>query len=84
MPAAARIFWPFGERGLASRLHRIRIPVLLLWGAEDRIVQPSYVKRFASGLAGPVETVLVAGAGHQVWIDHPTASADAVLKFLTD
>jgi pimeloyl-ACP methyl ester carboxylesterase len=82
--AAARIFWPFGERGLASRLHRIRVPVLLLWGAEDRIVQPSYAKRFASGLAGPVETFLVAGAGHQVWIDDPTASADAVLEFLTD
>ena len=80
--AAARIFWPFGERGLASRLHRIRVPTLLLWGAEDRIVPPSYAKRFASGLAGPVETHVVPGAGHQLWIDDPLASAQAIEKFL--
>jgi len=82
--AAARIFWPFGERGLASRLHRIRIPVLLLWGAEDRILPPSYAKRFASGLSGPVETHIVPGAGHQLWIDDPNASVQALEKFLTD
>jgi pimeloyl-ACP methyl ester carboxylesterase len=82
--AAARIFWPFGDRGLAARLHRIRVPVLLLWGAEDRIVPPSYAKRFASGLAGPVETHIVPGAGHQVWIDDPDASARAIERFLAD
>jgi pimeloyl-ACP methyl ester carboxylesterase len=80
--AAARVLWPFGERGLAARLHRIRVPVLLLWGAEDRIVPPSYAKRFASGLGGPAETHIVPGAGHQVWIDDPTASAQAIEKFL--
>ena len=82
--AAARILWPFGDRGLVHRLHRIRVPVLLLWGAEDLIVQPSYAKRFASGLAGPVETHAVPGAGHQVWIDAPTAAAQVVLNFLAD
>lgn len=81
--AAARILWPFGERGLATRLHRIRLPVLLLWGAEDRIVPPSYAKRLASGLAGPVETHIVPGAGHQVWIDEPTAAAAAIQAFLS-
>ncbi len=80
--AAARIFWPFGERGLATRLHRIRVPVLLLWGADDRIVPPSYAKRFESGLGGSSETQLVPGAGHQLWIDDPAASAQAIQKFL--
>lgn len=81
--AAARILWPFGERGLSKRLHRIRIPVLLLWGGEDRLVPPSYAKRFASGLAGPVETKIVPNAGHQVWIDEPDASAAAIRDFLS-
>ena len=80
--AAARIVWPFGERGLAKRLHRIRIPVLLLWGEKDRILPPRYAKRFASGLAGPVETTIVPGAGHQLWIDAPDAAAKAVRSFL--
>ncbi|MBJ19464.1 MAG: alpha/beta hydrolase [bacterium] len=82
--AAARILWPFGEQGLASRLHRIRVPVLLLWGDQDRIVPQSYAKRFVAGLAGPSETHIVTGAGHQVWIDDPLASAQAIEKFLTD
>jgi pimeloyl-ACP methyl ester carboxylesterase len=82
--AAARIFWPFGDRGLATRLHRIRVPTLLLWGEEDRVVPTSYAKRFASGLAGPVETHIVPGAGHQVWIDDPHTSAQAIEHFLTD
>ena len=81
--AAARIIWPFGERGLAKRLHRIRVPVLLLWGAEDRIVPPAYAKRFASGLAGPVATKILPGAGHQLWIDRPEAVADAIRAFLS-
>jgi len=80
--AAARIVWPFGERGLAKRLHRIRIPVLLLWGEKDRIQPPAYAKLFASGLAGPVETKIVPGAGHQLWIDEPEAAARAVRSFL--
>lgn len=81
--AAARIVWPFGERGLAKRLHRIRVPVLLLWGDRDRIVPVGYAKRFASGLAGPVETEVIAGAGHQLWIDDPDASARAIRSFLS-
>jgi len=81
--AAARIVWPFGERGLAKRLHRIRVPVLLLWGERDRILPPGYAKRFASGLAGAVETKILAGAGHQVWIDRPEESAAAILEFLS-
>jgi pimeloyl-ACP methyl ester carboxylesterase len=81
--AAARIVWPFGDRGLGKRLHRIRIPVLLLWGGKDRIVPPDYAKRFAAGLAGPVETHVVPAAGHQVWIDEPDASADAIRSFLS-
>lgn len=80
--AAARILWPFGERGLAARLHRIRVPVLLLWGEQDRLVPASYARRFAAGIAGKSELRAIAGAGHLVWIDEPEASAEAVQAFL--
>jgi pimeloyl-ACP methyl ester carboxylesterase len=81
--AAARIVWPFGERGLAKRLHRIRIPVLLLWGEKDRIVPAGYAKLFAQGLAGSVETKILPGAGHQLWIDEPESAAAAIRSFLS-
>ncbi|HXX47297.1 MAG TPA: alpha/beta fold hydrolase [Myxococcota bacterium] len=69
--AAARLLWPVGELGLAKRLHRISCPVKLVWGAEDRVVPPSYAKKFASGLAGPTETRIVPGAGHALDFDAP-------------
>ena len=31
--SAARLVWPFGDRGLRKRLHRIECPTLLLWGS---------------------------------------------------
>lgn len=81
MEAAARLLWPTGDRGLRKRLHRIRIPTLLVWGEADRVVPPSYAKRFAAGLGGPSEVRLLAGAGHRVDLDAPEALADAILDW---
>ena len=35
-----------GDLGLAKRLHRVRAPSLLVWGSDDRLVPPSYAKRW--------------------------------------
>jgi pimeloyl-ACP methyl ester carboxylesterase len=80
--AAARLLWPTGDLGLRKRLHRIQAPTLLVWGSEDRIVPPSYAKRFASALGGWVEVREIAGAGHLAEIDQPDAVAAAILGFL--
>jgi pimeloyl-ACP methyl ester carboxylesterase len=80
--AAARLLWPLGDLGLAKRLHRVRAPTLVVWGAEDRVAPPSYAKRFASRMGGWVEVREIPGAGHVVEIDAPDAAADAVLGFL--
>ncbi len=81
--AAARLLWPLGDLGLAKRLHRIRTPTLLIWGNEDRVIPPSYAKRFASALSGWVELRQIDAAGHTAEIDAPDAVADAVLAFLS-
>ena len=73
--AAARLLWPLGELGLAKRLRRITCPVKLVWGSEDRVVPPSYAKKFAQGLAGKTETVVIPGAGHALDFDAPEAAA---------
>lgn len=79
--AAARLLWPLGERGLAKRLHRITAPTLLLWGERDRVVPPSYAKRFAAGIAGPTTLRELPGAGHLLAVDAPGAAAEALLAF---
>jgi pimeloyl-ACP methyl ester carboxylesterase len=82
LEASARLLWPFGERGLAKRLHRIRAATLLVWGGADRIVPASYAKRFAAGIAGRARVRSIPNAGHRVDFDAPEALAKAVLDFL--
>ncbi len=80
--AAARLLWPLGDLGLAKRLRRIQTEVLLVWGDDDRIVPPSYAKRFADAIAGPVSVRSLPGAGHRVDFDQPRALAEAIQAFL--
>jgi pimeloyl-ACP methyl ester carboxylesterase len=83
LEAAARLLWPFGDRGLARRLHRIRAETLLVWGGADRVVPASYAKRFAAGIAGRTRIRSIPGAGHRVDCDAPAALAKEILGFLS-
>lgn len=80
--AASSILWPYGDRGLERRLHRIWQSTLLVWGAEDRVLPPAQVTQYEAAIAGPVESIVIEGAGHLVYVDRPDASAEAVLRFL--
>lgn len=80
--AVARLVWPFGDIGLKRRIHRIVTPTLLIWGENDKLVPPSYAKRFADGITGPTRTEIVKHAGHLANIDQPEAVAKLVLDFV--
>lgn len=75
--AAASLVWPFPDRGLATRLHRLRAPTLLLWGEADRIAPVALAGRWPAD-----DRVLVPGAGHLVEWDAPEQVAGALQKFL--
>lgn len=77
--AAARLLWPLGDTRLARRLHRIRCPTLLVWGAEDKVIPPHYAELFARRIAGKTSRVTVSGAGHLADLDAPAQVAEAVL-----
>jgi pimeloyl-ACP methyl ester carboxylesterase len=66
------------DPGLRERLAQIRIPTLLLWGANDRIVTPAYGQRFANSIPN-ARFELVTEAGHFPQIER----LDAVLEFVT-
>jgi pimeloyl-ACP methyl ester carboxylesterase len=78
--AGASLVWPLPDRDLDLRIHRIRPPTLLLWGAEDRIVPVRVASRWAS--VGPV--VIVNNAGHLLEWDAPAEVASRVVAFLND
>lgn len=66
---------------LRGRLHRIRIPTLVLWGSDDKVVAPSYGRRFADEIDG-ARFEEIGGAGHYGYLEKPAAFADAIGAFL--
>ena len=62
-------------------LGRIRVPTLVVWGAQDGIVTPEYGRAYAAQIPG-ARFALVAEAGHHPETEQPEAFADQVLSFL--
>ena len=79
----ARLCWEpyFHNPALKNRLHRIAVPTLVLWGAEDRFVGPDYGRAYAGRIPGS-RFVSIAAAGHYPHIEQPEAFMDAVSSFL--
>ena len=81
MTVLARLVWerPYDPK-LAERLHRIQCPVLLLWGAEDRLVPPAYAEEYRKYLP-QAELQLVPNCGHMAMFECESQFVEAVLKF---
>jgi pimeloyl-ACP methyl ester carboxylesterase len=62
-------------------LARIRVPTLVLWGAQDGIVAPAYGRAYSALIPG-ARFALIDEAGHHPEIEQPAAFADRVLAFL--
>jgi pimeloyl-ACP methyl ester carboxylesterase len=62
-------------------LHRIDIPTLLLWGAQDGIVSTSYGTAWCDEIPGALLEV-VANAGHFPHWEQPEEFADALVRFI--
>jgi pimeloyl-ACP methyl ester carboxylesterase len=80
--AAAALIWPIPEHGISTRLHRVSCPVTLIWGAEDAIIPPSYLGRWAAALPNVAGTHVVEGAGHHAEWDRPAEVAEIALRAL--
>lgn len=80
--AAARLLWPLGDTRLERRLHRIRCPTLVVWGAEDKVLSPRYAERFSERIAGKTTIAIIPGAGHLAELDAPARVAEAVITAL--
>jgi len=66
---------------LLGRLHRIRIPTLILWGEEDRVVTPEYGRAYAAAIPG-ARFEAIARAGHLAMVEQPERCAGLVGEFL--
>ena len=62
-------------------LRRITVPTLVLWGASDGIVKPSYGQAYSALIPGS-RFELIEQAGHHPEIEQPEAFVDRLVKFL--
>jgi len=75
--AASKILFPIPERGLATRLYRIKARTQLIWGDSDQLISPAYAQEFQRGIAGASLT-LIPQAGHLVPFEKPAEVAAAI------
>jgi pimeloyl-ACP methyl ester carboxylesterase len=68
MGMAGRILFPVPDRGLSTRLYRIRAKTILVWGDSDKLIVPAYAHAFKKAIAG-AELVAIPEAGHMVTLE---------------
>jgi pimeloyl-ACP methyl ester carboxylesterase len=68
---------------LLDRLGRIKIPVLVIWGASDRIVTPAYGAAYADAF-GQARIEIVRDAGHLPQIEQPGATFALIDDYVRD
>jgi pimeloyl-ACP methyl ester carboxylesterase len=72
----------FHNPKLRERLHRVDVPTLILWGADDRFVAADhYGAAYRAAIPGArLETI--PGAGHFPHLERPDAMAERIAAFL--
>jgi len=70
-------------RRFAGLEARIRVPTLLVWGAEDRLLRAHEAERIASEIAHS-RVAILPGAGHLPQREVPGAFSEAVARFLSE
>ena len=81
---AAKFGWEprWFNPALERWLHRIKMPVLVVWGEQDKLFPNAYAKAWKDRLPD-ARVEIVANAGHRPHIEQLEATSKAVLGFLS-
>ncbi len=78
---SGKFVWPIPDKGLKKRIHRLRVPTLIVWGKDDAVVPVEYAQDFASHIK-EARVQIVDGAGHAPQLEKLDQVLPAVLGFL--
>jgi pimeloyl-ACP methyl ester carboxylesterase len=80
---AARLGWQprWFNPALARWLHRIKVPTLVLWGENDKLLPCAYAKAWQERISG-VRVETIAACGHLPHIEKADETAGKILAFL--
>jgi len=70
------------NRSLIDRLHRAKMPALVVWGENDGLVPIAHGHAYAQKLPGSGDLKIVRGAGHAAHFEAPGETGDLVAAFL--
>lgn len=81
--ATARYGWsPYmHDPKLKGRLHRIRVPTLLLWGTHDRVLSEDYGQAYGQAIPG-ARFERIERAGHFPHVEQPAEFAEKIFAFV--
>ena len=81
--AAALFGWlPYmHDPKLGHRLHRAKVPTLVLWGDCDKVISHGYAAAYAARLPD-AEIAVIPEAGHYPHIEQPALFVDAIARFV--
>ncbi len=71
----------FDATGIREKLKQIKLPTLVLWGADDPLLPPSVATRVARAIPG-ARVVLIEGAGHAPMKDQPDRLVEAIADYM--
>lgn len=77
------IFKDFNHVGMLDhQLKDIHVPVLVIWGKQDRLLQVAMAKVWHDGITGS-QLIIYDDMGHMPMVEDPARTATDVLKFMT-
>jgi pimeloyl-ACP methyl ester carboxylesterase len=77
----SKFSWPIADHGLGRRLHRVRVPTLIVWGRQDALIPVAYAAEFGDRIKGS-QVEVIDDCGHEVQADQPERTWAAVSEFL--
>lgn len=77
----ALALWHIVGDDVGPLLPRIRVPTLIVWGENDRLVPIQHAREFRDRIPG-ARLAVIPGAAHNPMVDRPTVFNDLLLRFL--
>ena len=81
MASILQFIWPLPDKGLSKRLYRLKAPTLIVWGAQDKLVDPAYGDDFAAAIAD-ARLEIVDGAGHLPQLEQAERTIGLITEFV--
>jgi pimeloyl-ACP methyl ester carboxylesterase len=81
LASAGKFLWPIPDKGLKKRIHRVKVPTLVVWGASDGLIPTAYAAAFHAAIPGS-HVAILNGAGHLPMLEQREAFVDTVTSFL--